>query len=217
MGGNNSKVELYLAEATWLPYILMDGTKVIRRGLFTRHEIKSGQIITTYAGQGKYVSKTAIGSEEAAYYMTLMRGTTPEVRYVIDGIREPTIGLGLGSFANDKRTTGMNNAKRVVINALGARGQNKTLGIYIVATRDIKPETETTISYGKAYFGEENSSDSGVGSDDQEPGEDEHEYQKRKTKRAKNRQDQQDKIRENIWTKGFSDCRCWLCCTGGRR
>ena len=111
--------DLFIAEAAWLPYLMEDETIVHRRGLFTSKSIKKGQIITTYAGPGKYVHRDKVGTEEAAYYMTLMRGSTQGSVYVIDGIREPQEGCGYGSFANDRRNLGPNNSKQVPISALG--------------------------------------------------------------------------------------------------
>ena len=145
--------KLYLAEARWLPYYLSDGTTVVRRGLFTNEPIKRNQIITTYAGPGRYVDRNTVGSHEASYYMTLVKGSSPTSVYVIDGIREPCEGYGYGSFGNDRRGRGTNNSRKIVIDSIGSRGQTKTMGIFIKATEDIPAGAEVTFSYGTDYFG----------------------------------------------------------------
>ena len=147
--------DLYLAKSNWLPHMMSDGTQVVRRGLFTSKNIKKGQIITTYAGTGKYVNIKEVGTAEAAYYMGLLRGNTPDSMYVIDGIREIQKGLGYGSFCNDRRGKGINggnNAEKIVNGAIGTKGQHKHMGIYIRATEAIPAGTEITIPYGKDYF-----------------------------------------------------------------
>jgi hypothetical protein len=151
--------DLYLDVARWLPYIMSDGTIVIRRGLFTSKPIKKGQIITTYAGMGKYVDRDTVGTAVAAYYMTLMKGTNKGSIYVIDGIREPKIGYGFGSFANDRRDPKLNNAEKIVVSSIGSRGQDKQMGIYIKATCYIPAGTEITYSYGEDYFGDSEPTD----------------------------------------------------------
>ena len=142
---------LYLAVAEWLPSEI-DGEPVARLGLFTSTDIKPRRIITTYAGISEYSHTSEVGTPKADYMMTLMPAGRDGMALVINGLRKPAKGYGLGSFCNDRRTPGSNNAKKVAISAIGSRGQGKHMGIFIESTKLIPAFTEVTISYGRGYF-----------------------------------------------------------------
>ena len=140
---------IYLDEARWLPKTY-NKEKTHRKGLFSKYGHSRNCIITTYAGRGKYVDNTQCSTEAAAYYKTLIR--IADSYYVIDGFREPVDGYGMAQYCNDKRGADKANAKLITVSSPGGRGQGAQMGIYLKATRDIRPGEEITISYGHTYF-----------------------------------------------------------------
>ena len=141
--------ELYLAAADWLPTRLGE-EEVVRRGLYSGGA-KRNQILTPYAGIGKYVRKEHATFPECAYYNSLMHGAIGEM-YVIDGFRSPVEGYGLAQFANHSDDRARRNAKYEKIRTVGTRTHDKTMGIYLKATRDIEPGEEILVDYGQDYF-----------------------------------------------------------------
>jgi hypothetical protein len=146
--------DLQLNTAEWMPTTLGKDL-AIRRGLFTNKPIKKNHIITTYAGEGKFVGTNHNqhnSPDETAYYKTLIKfntGTNPH--YVINGFRELVKGYGLGQFCNDKREKGTTNAEIITINTEGGTKKGK-MGIYLKALRNIEKGEEILITYDKHYF-----------------------------------------------------------------
>ena len=139
--------------AEWIP-VAIGSTTTTRNGLFTKKHIHIHDIITTYAGTGRHLlgDVSTIPPETSSHFRTLMK--LPSGFYVVDGVRTPTLGFGLGQFCNDKRIPNSENAK-IVGSAEAAdtsSHQTSKLGLYIKATRDIKPGEEILISYDKNYW-----------------------------------------------------------------
>ncbi len=141
--------------AEWLPSEI-DGERVARMGLFTAVDIKPGQVITTYAGITEYSHTNEVGTPKADYMMTLMPAGHDGMALVINGLRAPMKGYGLGSFCNDRRVPGLNNARKVTVSAIGPRGRDRHMGIFIESkpTKTILAHSEITINYGRGYFRE---------------------------------------------------------------
>jgi hypothetical protein len=140
---------LYLANAAWLPSEL-GREAVLSRGLYSAG-MRANEIITQYSGIGKHIRKEEATYPQCAYYRSLMQAGVGEV-YVIDGFKEPRKGFGMAQFSNHSSDKALRNAKWVVVSSPGGRGLQSKMGIYLRATRNIKPGEEILVDYGKDYF-----------------------------------------------------------------
>lgn len=112
------------------------------KGLYTTHAIKKGEIVCEYEGE-KLTWKECLSRNESqpgkgAYYFYVNAKNCVDAQYTL---------WALARYANDAagfgRVKGLrNNSKYAVIKSKP----------YIVATRNIKPEEEIFVSYGKEYW-----------------------------------------------------------------
>ena len=91
--------------------------------------------LTPYDGRLISVNKNASHEISSHYLSVGCQGL------VIDGLREPVIGFGLGSLANHSRSPNAEFVKDVV-----------ALTCHLVATRDILEGEELFVNYGRTYW-----------------------------------------------------------------
>ena len=112
-------------------------------GLFTKKGFKKNEIITWYDGKiERYTDK--IASDDKSHSITL---TWQDL--VISGYKDPIIGYGAGSFINDAKNTDDTNAeyKKIDIPEWGSQPM-----IIVKAIKDIPPNSEIFMRYGKTYW-----------------------------------------------------------------
>jgi hypothetical protein len=152
-GQTDPHTSVEIRTATQLPEHI-SGIPTTRRGLFSRTVIPAKTIITTYAGVGTHLPKdiSHISPETSSHYKTLMKLNT---LYVVDGFREPHLGFGLAQFCNAGNCPSLVNAvlkgSQCEAADIGSH-QKSTLGLYLIALRDITANEEILINYDRHYW-----------------------------------------------------------------
>ena len=115
-------------------------------GLFATTDFLSNDVVTIY--EGEWISGKEANSRPATHSRSIYRGL------VIDGLKVPEHGRGGGSFINDPRNAELYNAKLVSVHIPEfSHGRLlKDKGVYVLATRWIRPGDEIYVNYGKGGF-----------------------------------------------------------------
>ena len=115
-------------------------------GLFATTDFLRNDVITLY--EGEWISRKKAGDRSATHSRSIYRDL------VIDGLKVPEIGRGGGSFINDPRTTSMYNAVLVSVDhpEIKNRKISKAVGVYVRATKWIRPGDEIYVNYGNGGF-----------------------------------------------------------------
>lgn len=111
------------------------------KGLFADRVFAKGDIITRYSGRKISRSEADRLRREDAGNASHMRKTGDQ-RFIIDGLREPVVGRGGGSFANQAHGPA---------DANNAKFHNVGGGVVLVATKPIRRGGEVTIFYGTDF------------------------------------------------------------------
>lgn len=110
------------------------------RGLFATRDFPRGAIVTAMEGTVRRGRGPPLGG--ASHACTLLHGD-----FWLDGRRDPAAGAAGGSFANDARHEGPNNARLVW------RRRGGSLPLVVVrARRAIPAGAEITVGYGRSYW-----------------------------------------------------------------
>lgn len=115
-------------------------------GLFATTDFLRNDVITLYEGES--VSRDEALRRLATHSKSIYRDL------VIDGLKVPEIGRGGGSFINDPQKKSMYNAELVPVDhpVIKNRKISKAVGVYVRATKWIRPGDEIYVSYGRGGF-----------------------------------------------------------------